>query len=257
MDPLVIKLGGALVEKSASLQDLFCAIADYRHYYERKIVLVHGGGCLVDTLMQRLHRPIIRSEGQRVTPEEDIDLVVGVLAGAANKRLMASAKKFGLSPLGLCLSDGNITKVTRTRSNLGRVGTATKGDGTLLKLLLQAGHLPIVSSIGISEDGDLLNVNGDNAATALAATLNADLLMLSDVIGVLDENSVHLNHIDRHKGESLIASGIIQAGMATKVTEALTAAKRLNKTVSIAGIQKPEQLIALFNGEGVRTQLSS
>lgn len=257
MDPLVIKLGGALLENTKALNDLFHAIADYRHHSDRIIVIVHGGGCLVDRLMQRLDLPAIKSQGQRITPKEHIDLIVGVLAGMANKRLMAKAKKHGLLPLGLSLSDGDITKVEFMCTTLGYVGTAAKGNDQLLKITSSRGYLPIISSIGITDEGDLLNVNGDNAAIALAATLNADLLLLSDVIGVLDENAVHLKHIDSRKAECLIKTGVIQDGMITKVTEALNAAKRLNKTVSIAGIQKPDQLIALFNGEGIRTQLSS
>lgn len=255
MDPLVIKLGGKLVQNPNALTDLFCALSDYCNNTGRLITIVHGGGCMVDTMLTRLQLPIVKSDGQRVTPEDQIDIIVATLAGIANKRLMSSAMRAGLMPLGLCLSDGASTKVERINIKLGCVGCAHKGESTFLQQCMKTGYLPIISSIGMDATGQLLNVNADNAATAIAATLGAELLLLSDVTAVLDENAQPLAILTPKRAQDLMAAGIITAGMKVKVKEALKIAKRLNKSVNIAGIQAPEQLIALFNGTGMATQI--
>lgn len=255
MDPLVIKLGGALLEDKQALKQFFTAVADYKRKNGRMLVIIHGGGCVVDGVMQRLGLPVIKLRGRRVTPVDQIAVVVGMLAGTANKILLAEAKKHQLMAIGLCLADGDSVLVEQINKELGYVGQSSAGKGDLLYTLSAAGYLPIMSSIGIDKGGNLLNVNGDEAAVSLAKTLNADLLMLADVGGVLDENGHFITNINRAKAQKLIAEGLISEGMVMKVEAVLMAAKGLNKTVSIAGIQHTEQLIELFNGKGIKTAL--
>lgn len=255
MDPLVIKLGGKLLENQRVLGDLFSVLYEYQKYTPRPIIILHGGGCMVDKVMQRFQLPVMKLGGQRITPLDQIEIIVGTLAGIVNKRLMAIAKQYGLVPVGLCLSDGNSTKIEQLEAKLGCVGKASKGLPTFLQQCLNGGCLPIISSIGISEDGQLFNVNADNAASAIAATLEAELLLLSDVPGVLDENARLLPILNSKRANDLIHAGIIKAGMIVKVKEALKIAKMLKRAVNIAGIQSPEQLIALLNGKGMATQI--
>src|SRR5471032_418966 len=168
MNPLVIKLGGVLLDNEEALERLFMALVTYRQEYQRPLVIVHGGGCLVDELMKKLSLPVVKVDGLRVTPADQIDIITGALAGTANKTLLAWAKKHAIPAVGLCLGDGDSVKVTPLDAKLGHVGKAQPGSAKLLTTLLDAGYLPVVSSIGFTEQGELMNVNADQAATALA-----------------------------------------------------------------------------------------
>lgn len=255
MNPLIIKLGGALLDSDEAMARLFSALAAYRQKHQRELVIVHGGGCVVDELMKKLALPVVRRNGLRVTPADQIGTITGALAGTANKTLQAAARKHGIEAVGLCLADGNMVEVRRLSEDLGHVGEATVGSKGLIQTLLVGGFLPIVSSIGITPDGELMNVNADQAATALAATLGADLVLLSDVSGILDGKGQRIAEMTAAKAEKLIEQGIITDGMVVKVNAALDAARALGRPVDIASWRHAEQLPALFNGVPVGTRI--
>ena len=155
----------------------------------------------------------------------------------------------------LCLGDGDSVKVTQLDEELGHVGLAQPGSPKLINTLLEGGFLPVVSSIGVTEEGELMNVNADQAATALAATLGADLILLSDVSGILDGKGQRIAEMTAEKAEQLIAQGIITDGMIVKVNAALDAARTLGRPVDIASWRHAEQLPALFNGTPIGTRI--
>lgn len=256
MKPLVIKLGGVLLDTPAAMDNLFTALADYQQNCDRPLLIVHGGGCVVDNLMQRLNLPVQKKNGLRVTPSDQIDIIVGALAGIANKTLVAQAAKFNLNPVGLCLADGNLTKAMQLDPALGHVATVTAKNPALLDNLLSNAFLPIISSIAVDEKGLLMNVNADQAATAISALINADLVMLSDVDGVLDANKQLLSELNAAQIEQLIADKVITDGMIVKVMAALDAAKLLNRGVDIANWKYPEKLTALFSGKIIGTRIT-
>ncbi len=231
MNPLIIKLGGVLLDSEEALARLFTALVNYRESHQRPLVIVHGGGCVVDELMKQLNLPVSKKNGLRVTPADQIDIITGALAGTANKTLLAWAKKHHIASVGLFLGDGDSAKVTQLDEELGHVGLAQPGSPKLINTLLEGGFLPVISSIGVTDDGQLMNVNADQAATALAATLGADLILLSDV------------------------QGIITDGMIVKVNAALDAARTLGRPVDIASWRHAEQLPALFNGTPIGTRI--
>jgi acetylglutamate kinase len=248
MRPLIIKLGGVLLDNKDALSQLFVVISEYKKNYQRSLIIVHGGGTVVDSLMDRLSLPVVRRNGLRVTPADQIDVIVGSLAGSANTKLLSEAKKHQIPSVGLCLADGNSVKVKQISEDLGYVGEAQAGDPTLINLLINAGYLPIVSSIGITESGQMMNVNADHAAVALAKTLGADLILLSDVVGVLDENKQRIESLTQPQADQLIAKGIITDGMVVKVNSAFEAVKELGQPIVIASWKESDQLIKLFNG---------
>ena len=170
MNPLIIKLGGVLLDSEEALERLFTALDSYRQQHQRPLVIVHGGGCVVDELMKQLFAGGEKN-GLRVTPADQIDIITGALAGTANKTLLAWAIKHQINAVGLSTADGGSAVVTPLDPALGHVGNAQPGSPALLNTLLSAGYLPVVSSIGITAEGQLMNVNADQAATALAATL--------------------------------------------------------------------------------------
>ncbi len=253
--PLIIKLGGVLLDSEEALARLFTALVAYREAHQRPLLIVHGGGCLVDELMKKLSLPVQKKHGLRVTPADQIDIITGALAGTANKTLLAWAKKHHIPAVGLCLGDGDMANVTQFDDELGHVGKAQPGAPALLTMLLQAGYMPIVSSIGITEAGELMNVNADQAATALAATLAADLILLSDVSGILDGKGQRIAEMTATKAEQLIAQGIITDGMIVKVNAALDAARTLGRPVDIASWRHAERLPSLFNGVPIGTRI--
>ncbi|MGP6381372.1 acetylglutamate kinase [Yersinia bercovieri] len=255
MNPLVIKLGGVLLDSEEALERLFTALVTYREKHERPLVIMHGGGCLVDELMKKLALPVVKKNGLRVTPADQINIITGALAGTANKTLLSWAVKHQINAVGLCLGDGNTVSVTPLDVELGHVGKAQPGSPALVQTLLAADYMPIISSIGITVDGKLMNVNADQAATALAATLGADLILLSDVSGILDGKGQRIAEMTAQKAEQLIAQGIITDGMIVKVNAALDAARSLGRPVDIASWRHADQLPALFNGVPIGTRI--
>lgn len=221
------------------------------------VVLVHGGGPMVEELLAALNLRSEKVNGLRVTPADQMPYIAGALAGTANKQLCGLAIQADLNPVGLSLADGKICKGTVLDPQLGRVGSVEAGDPSLLKLLVSNEFLPIISSIGADEQGQLLNVNADQAATVITQILNAELILLSDVPGVLDANRTLIEKLDQTEVEQLIANGVIRDGMIVKVQAALSAAKSLGSSVTIASWKSADKLLGFLRDEPVGTRISA
>lgn len=258
--PLVVKLGGAAVEapsRSARLIEALVALhASLRKAEggegEAGVVIVHGGGAAVDRRLERMGLTPRKVGGMRVTPADQIEVVVGELGGVVNKRLVGTLAALGARAVGLSLGDGGLTIVrplTRLGVDLGLVGEIVGGDPALLRRLLEGGYLPVVSPIAAAPDGQLLNVNADDAASGIARILGARLLvLLTDVPGVLDEQGELLPALDGAEIERLIARGVVRAGMIPKVRAALEAATAAGAPALIASWENPERLGSLADG---------
>ncbi|WMC10755.1 acetylglutamate kinase [Oceanimonas pelagia] len=247
--PLVVKLGGTLLESDKALEALFSTLKAFVNESNRPLVLVHGGGVLVDNQLKAMGLTSTKKNGLRVTPFEQIPVIAGALAGTANKLLLAQAIAHEIPSVGLCLADGGLCRVSQLDPELGAVGQIEGGDATLVNSLLAGGFLPIVSSIGITFDGKLMNVNADQAATAIAEILEAELVMLSDVSGILDGKGQRIVHLTEAEANELMDKNIIKDGMAVKVKAALKATKTLGKPVAVGSWRYPEQLLSLLAGE--------
>ncbi|WP_087020237.1 acetylglutamate kinase [Thaumasiovibrio subtropicus] len=254
--PLVIKLGGAVLSCTETLQQLFDAIANYQKTSVRPLVIVHGGGYLVDELMNKLQLPTVKKEGLRVTPLEQIPYIAGALAGTANKLLQGQAVRSGVKAVGLSLADGGLCNVTQLDEELGAVGEASPGDAELVNVITGQGVVPIISSIGLNAQGELMNVNADQAAVAVASALDADLVLLSDVSGVLDGKGRLMSSLTEEEAAHLIETGVISDGMVVKVHAAFSAAKSLGRAIEVATWRYPEKLAALFEGESIGTRFA-
>ncbi|KLV05646.1 MULTISPECIES: acetylglutamate kinase [Photobacterium] len=254
--PLVIKLGGAVLSCAETLEKLFGAISQYQVKAQRPLVLVHGGGSLVDDLMTKLQLPTVKKEGLRVTPVEHIPYIAGALAGTANKLLQGQALKCGVAAVGLSLADGGLCQVTELDPELGAVGKAAPGNSQLIHTMLAAGYVPIISSIGLDSQGLLMNVNADQAAVAVAAALDAELVLLSDVSGVLDGKGRLISKLTEKEAEALIAQAVITDGMIVKVRAAFEAANALGRPIEIATWRYPDKLAALFDGQSIGTKFT-
>lgn len=187
----------------------------------QSLVIVHGGGDEVSALQRRLGlEPQFRG-GRRVTSVEDLELVRMVLSGATNKRLVAQLLSAGVRAVGLSGEDAGLLTARITDPDFGRVGGAMTAHPELLTHLWSGGFIPVVSPLGRDADdpqGGGLNVNGDDAAAAIAAAIGADeLLLVADVAGVLDEAGAVIAELDGSAAQSLVASGVAKGGMAAKL----------------------------------------
>lgn len=230
--PIVIKVGGALLDDAAAMTRLFLSIKEVQT--TRPVVVVHGGGPLVETLMASLGLTSTKIDGLRVTPDEHMPYICGALAGSANKQLCAAALASGLTPVGLSLLDGNMVVCEPLADKYGAVGIPSTADSAFLKNVLAQSALPVISSIGSSPQGRLLNVNADQAATVIAELLDAELLLLSNVDGVLDSDKVLISQLDAQSIAKYASEGVITDGMKVKVDAALSSAETLNRAVYIA-----------------------
>lgn len=253
MKTLVIKVGGAFIGDRQAAAELLAVIRDLQAV--RPVVLVHGGGPIVEEWMTALNLKSVKIDGLRVSTDEQMPYVVGALAGTANKNLVAQAIAAGLVPVGLALTDGAMVRCTPMDKQYGAVGTAVAEDDTLLRLLLARQFLPIVSSIGAAPDGQLLNINADQAATALAQLLQAELVLLSDVPGVLDAQKHLIPELHPADIQQLVAQQVIRDGMVVKVNAALDAAVAIGLPVIIASWKQPQALQGLAHGGAAGTRI--
>ena len=182
-DVLVVKLGGRALEAPGALREFASALARL----PRATLLVHGGGAEVTSWCTRLGIESAFHDGLRVTDDATLDVVTAVLAGLANKRLVATLRALGLDAVGLAALDGGTVLATAhpDAAALGAVGAIASVEPSLLQTLLAQGRMPVLASIAADAQGALLNLNADDAAAALAIALGAsDLVLLSDTPGL-------------------------------------------------------------------------
>jgi len=250
--PLVIKIGGAILEKSEALHKLLSVISTIKN---QPIVLVHGGGCIVDDMLNQAGFTTVKKNGLRVTPIEQMPVISGVLAGNVNKTIVAQANSLHLNAVGLSLNDGNMIKCSISPLGLGAVGEPKAAQSKLLDNLLKAEFLPVVSSIGALASGELVNVNADDAAVVICQLLNAELLLLTDVNGVMDDKGNYIENLTEQDANLLIQSGVIHGGMTAKVNAAFHAANQLRRSIAVASWQAPEQIQNLLSGANIGTRI--
>ena len=248
----VIKLGGAVLNNIDAAKALIDVLYQKP---EDKFILVHGGGSLVDSWLSDAGFVTSKHLGLRISPREQMPYIVGALVGCANKQLMGAAISNGFKPVGLSLYEAGLVSEQKLKA-LGQVGTCIENDASILKSLLNAGCFPIVSSIGFDLEGNWYNVNADEAAAGIAQLLDAELVFMTDVEAVLDHKLNPLHQLSSADISTLIEEGVIKGGMQVKVNTSLQAAQHLRRGVYISSWQKPDNLIALLNGEHVGTKIT-
>jgi len=191
------------------------------------LVLVHGGGDEVSTLQAALGGSTKFVNGRRVTTEKDIDLVRMGLSGSANKRLVSSLVQSGIDAVGISGEDAALIGASpMDAEQLGHVGTPTTVNVAFLRHLLSGGYLPVISPVSRDRTGLLgaaLNVNGDDAAAAIAVALGAkELLLVADVEGVLCDGKV-ITNLTPDGARQLMADGTAAGGMQAKLQAGLSA----------------------------------
>jgi acetylglutamate kinase len=211
------------------------------------LLVVHGGGDEVSTL-QRLFGVVAEFKGgRRVTSQADLDIIRMALSGSANKRLVSALVSKQVPALGLSGEDAGLLVATPLDpAEYGFVGTPTRWVNTpLLRMLLESYYMPVISPVSRCDDvrvGETLNVNGDDAAAAIAVAMKAsELLFVSDVAGVLVEGEP-LGIIGPDDVQRLIDDGTARGGMSAKLQAALTALDGGVERVRISDIAAIEDL---------------
>jgi acetylglutamate kinase len=258
--PIVVKVGGAALDSPSEAAAIAATIGSLHHHWPSGVVVVHGGGVEVDRHLTKLGLVSEKRDGIRITPPHHIEEVVAVLAGKMNKRLVGQLQQQGVAAVGLCLGDGFLVRTVKAAHYLfdpGHVGRAVGGDPLLLQTLLPAGFLPVLCSIGLDAQGLPLNINADDAASDLARLLRAsNLLLLTDVAGVLDANGELLSHLTADGAEQRIAAGEITGGMVPKVRSAIATANDAGIPVTIASWRDASQFEHLGHGSWFGTRIA-
>lgn len=222
-----------------------------------RVVVVHGGGDEVTQLQRQMGLEPTFHNGRRVTTEGDLMLVRMVLSGTVNKRLVGAFAAAGVKAVGVSGEDGGLLTCRLFGEGiLGAVGEPQAVNPALLTTLLDAGYTPVVSPLGRFADGSGCNVNGDDAAAAIAAALGADeLLLVADVPGVLDAAGERIPQLDGEGMTALIASGVAKGGMTPKLESARLTLERGVARVRIgdfAAIADPSAGTTLLLATAVR-----
>lgn len=236
----MVKLGGR-TQRDSRLAGILAGLIESGE----RVVIVHGGGDQISELQRQAGREPQFIQGRRVTTHEDLELIRMVLSGSTNKELVASLVAAGVRAVGLSGEDGALLSGPRAfDGTLGEVGTPERVDASLLLLLLDHGYTPVISPVGRNvESGGALNVNGDDAAAALAVALGAsELTFVADVGGVLEPNGDVIPEVSAARAEHLIQAGTATGGMIAKLQAAqpaLAGGVRCVRIVSLESLAEP------------------
>lgn len=269
----VVKLSGKVTEDKRNLLSLAEELA-LLHQVGIRICVIHGGGKQLAELAEKLGVDQTVIEGRRVTNDETLDLAKMIFAGKINTEILAALRHRGIHAVGLSGVDGGVIRAVRRPPkdvvnketgetetvDYGHVGDIAEIDARLINLLLENGYLPVISSLGASDEGEIYNINADTIASEIAAELNAEkLILLSDVNGIYlnpaDPNS-KLSRLSTADAEQLIATGKATGGMVPKLQSLISLLKRgLHSAHVISGSERNALLSEVFTDEGTGTML--
>lgn len=237
-------------------------------------IIVHGGGPQINNLLDRLGIKPSYVQGMRVTDGETMDVVEMVLVGKVNKEIVGLINHCGGKAVGLSGRDGDLVcaeqlKMSLSRNNeeqgtnppelidVGRVGRVTKINPHVLNTLSQGDFIPVIAPVGVGADGRAFNINADLVASAIAAELSAEkLILLTDVPGVKTKNDELLTTLRREDIDGLINDGTIGGGMIPKVRCCQDAVNQgVAKTYIVDGRVEHAILLEMFTRDGVGTEI--
>ncbi|MBR6208831.1 MAG: acetylglutamate kinase [Oscillospiraceae bacterium] len=225
-----------------------------------KVVLVHGGGPEISDMMKKLGKKPEFVDGLRVTDKETVDIVQMVLAGKVNKTLVNLLEVKGGKAMGISGMDGRLIQAKRKNAQLGYVGSITHVNIDPVMDLLEKGYIPVVSTLGVDEEGNTYNINGDTAASYIAGALHAQrLIMMTDIAGVLrdkDDPSTLIPRLTVREAVELFEQKVIAGGMIPKVDCCIDAIHRGVESVIIMDGTVPHSiLMEILTDEGAGTMV--
>ena len=265
---IVVKYGGNAMT-DAHLKNCFARDVVLLKLVGFNIVVVHGGGPQIETLLQKIGKKGEFIQGMRVTDAETMYVVEMVLGGQVNKEIVNLINMFGGKAIGLTGKDGHFIKAKKLLLednnnkgkflDVGQVGDITDIDPSLIRNLKAGEFIPVIAPIGVGENGETYNINADVVAGKIAETLQAEkLVLLTNTPGVLDSSGQLLTGITPNKIDEMVADGTLSGGMLPKIESALNAAKNGVKAVHIIdGRVEHALLLELLTHHGVGTMINA
>ena len=263
---IVIKYGGNAMTDER-LQRAFARDVVLLKLVGMRPVVVHGGGPQIDRALERVGKKSTFVQGMRVTDSEIMEVVEWVLCGQVQGDLVQMINSYGGHAGGLNGKDGAMIRARRMRvqdandpnvwHDVGQVGVIESINPSLVQALEQDHFIPVISPIGMGEDGLAYNINADVVAGRMAETLKAEkLVMLTNTPGVLDKDGNLLSGLTASGIDALFKDGTISGGMLPKLASALSAAKNGVHSVHIIdGRVDHCLLLEILTQQGVGTMI--
>jgi acetylglutamate kinase len=249
---LVVKIGGQGAEDPKGRKNLARQISAI-HKAGHLVVVVHGGGKVLTSTLQRMGIATEFHQGLRITDAATRDVAVMVLAGLVNKQWVADFESLGQSALGICGGDGSLVRARKltlggngARRDLGFVGRPYKIKTSVLDIAMKAGIIPVVASLGLDARGEFLNINADDLAAAIAVALAADqLIYLTESGGVWDAEKRLLPVVKLGEIRGLIKQGVVRDGMIPKLLSCARTLRQNVGEVDILSTTIPNALLSI------------
>lgn len=262
----IIKYGGSIMNnqeaKKAFIEDVVLL-----KLVGINIIIVHGGGPNISSMLSKLDMPTEFINGLRVTDEHTMEIVEMVLSGKINKEIVGELCKHGIQSLGISGRDSNLIVAKKTHTyngdekiDLGHVGEVETINIQVLEDLLEKGYVPVISPVGADYSGDIYNINADYAAAALSSELKAEkLILLSDVEGLykdINDPSSFISEATSVDVQQYMYEGMILGGMIPKMQCCIEAIKEGTKDVHVIdGRKEHSLLLEVFTDAGSGTMI--
>ncbi len=254
---VVVKFGGNAMGDDAAMAEFARDIVLMRQVGVNPVV-VHGGGPMINEMLDKLGIKSHFVRGKRVTDKATVQVVEMILSGLVNKRIVQAIMDAGGRAVGISGKDDDLMVCEADDPELGYVGRPIEMNVQVLRDLYAAGIIPVVAPVATGmADNETFNVNGDTAAGAIAGALQADrLLLLTDVAGVKNAAGEVMTQISPEEARQMIADGVIAGGMIPKTETALAALEEGVRAVTILDGRTPNAcLLELFTDVGAGSQL--
>jgi acetylglutamate kinase len=249
---VVVKFGGNAMGDADAMAEFARDIVLMKQVGMNPVV-VHGGGPMINQMLDKLGIKTEFVRGQRVTDQDTVEVVEMVLTGLVNKRIVQAIMDEGGRAVGLSGKDDDLMVAEALNPELGFVGRPVEMNVQVLRDLNGAGIIPVVAPVATGMDMlETFNVNGDTAAGAIAGALKADrLLLLTDVPGIKDASGEVVTQLTPDQVRAMIADGTINGGMIPKAETALLAVEQGVRAVVILDGRLPNaSLLELFTEHG-------
>ena len=259
----VIKYGGSIMSNKAA-KDAFVEDVALMTSVGIKVVIVHGGGPLINEWVKKTGGKNEFIKGLRVTDSATMEIVEMVLSGNVNKKLSSSLSIRGLNAIGISGKDSNLIQAKKKyiyednqKRDLGFVGEVSNINTQVLMNLLKCNYIPVISPIGSDEEGNSYNINADSAAASISGVLKAEkLLIMTDIDGIytdITDPSTLLSSITIEETKDFIDNGIVYGGMIPKLECCVAAIRKGTKNVHLVdGREKHSLILNIIKNCGTR-----